>query len=321
MEGKQQLWRSGVAPIVAAVALSFGVAAVVDVANADRGEPKKKAARKSAAKKTPDIPAFAVVIRRPGTAVVVRDLRTGEDIGLPVAAPPGRVFHQVATEGGGAYVLSAYGRGQITFHRMTVKQDGRPAELTELSGLTVRGVSDRRSDLAVSADGRRLAYLSHGRGESRIDVLTVGSTERRRWTTRSPRRISSLSWAGDQLAFVWNSRQLRSLNVTAAPGGLKASRTVLRLPRGGAFAMLSAKGDAALVGVRANRSLSLEEFSTATGQRTKVLWTYRSLRATGLTQDHTGRYPLAVGPGGLEFPDPATGARQLPAPGVADAAW
>jgi len=325
--------RSGTGPVLLAVAFALVVAVGVDVIN-DRqdAKPAKKATAQKAAETSGKVaPRFLVAVRRSGDAAVVRDVQTGEEVGVGVAAPQGQRWHQVASAGDGSYILSAYASGRITFHRLTLTSKGAPQELTQLPGLLVQGVSTARSDMAVSADGKQIAYLAYAPGTSRIEVVSTDGARRKQWTTRLPGRISSLSWAGDTLSFVWTTtrgtavrRQVRTLDTTAAGGDLRASKPVLVLPAGGTAAVLSRDGRAVVAGVRSPAALTLQEFSVATGKPTKVVWTRKADRAGEISalsrHPESGRL-LAAGTRELVYPGPDEEVRGLPAAGYTDVAW
>lgn len=326
-------WREGIGQVLAAVVLALAVAVVVDLANGRQQEPSKHAARAAARKtqaaKRETGPRHVVAVRRSGAAVVVRDLLTGHDVGVSVSAPQGRRFHQVAAAGNGSYIVSGYAAGRVTFNRLVLDSAGRPQDLAPIAGLELRGVSTTRSDLAVSADGGRIAYVTYRGGKGRVDVVTVGTRQRRGWTTRSSGTISSLSWAGDTLSFVWSpaagkGRQVRTLNTTGAGGDLRVSRVVLRLPAGSASAVLSGDGSTIAAGVRDRSEVSVEVFSATTGRRTEVLWASKadgSGELTRLARDSGGGQLLATGTEGRLFVGSPRGVHELPAADLGDLAW
>ncbi|WP_146087337.1 hypothetical protein [Thermomonospora echinospora] len=322
-----------------AVAFAVLVAGAVDFVNdrqsggSDGKKPAEKVAKTVGNDKEAAPPRHVVAIRRAGEAVSIRDARTGANVGVDAAAPQGQRWHQVASAGNGSYVLSAYSPGRITFYRLTLSEDGAPRKLAQIPGLAVRGASSAaRSDMAVSEDGKRIAYVAYGAGGvGRIEIASAKAADRRQWAASSPGRVSSLSWAGDTLSFVWTTvrgtavrRQVRTLDTTAAGADLRVSKPVLMLPEGGTAAVLNGDGTTIVAGVRAASGLSLQEFSAATGRRTKVLWTReagRSGELSGLTRHSEGGHVLAAGTEELVYAVPGKGVRGVPAEGYADVAW
>ncbi|WP_116023434.1 hypothetical protein [Thermomonospora umbrina] len=272
--------KEGVIPVIAAVAGALVVAGVVDAIGSRQGDTEEKTAEPVAeATQKERRSKFVAAVRGTGDALVVRDIETGEDIGVDVGAPRGRRFHQVATAGDGSYVVSAYGEGQISFHDLVLSKDGLPKDLTQIPGVTLRGVSNGGSDMAVNVDGHRIAYVTYGGGTSQIEIASARPADRRKWTTASKGRISSLSWAGDILSFVWTTtrngaerRQVRTLNATAPNGSLGASRPLLTLPEGAFAAVLSKNGGTIVAGVRGPAALTFHEFSARDGRPVQSLW-------------------------------------------------
>ncbi|POM26638.1 hypothetical protein BTM25_10410 [Actinomadura rubteroloni] len=321
-------WR-GLIPLSAAALAAFAVAGGLDAVDRHQkaGARERSAAAASAhervqlKKKRAAEPKYVVGVRRTGSALVVRDARTGRDVGLPVAAPSGATFQRVASAGEGTYVVASATRRAVTFSRLKLDSKGRPRALTEIAGTSVPGRSTPWSDLAVSADGRRIAYVTYTGKAGRVDV--VSSTERKTWTTRSAARISSLSFAGDTLAFVWNPvaapsrHQVRTLDTAAAPGDLRTSRPVLLLPPGGGPALLSRDGATIVAGIVGGASTTLRAYSVQTGKPTEDLWKQKA-EVAALAPDPTGGHLLAATSDGTLY-----GARELPVRGadLTDVAW
>src|SRR4051812_32099673 len=69
-------------------------------------------------------PRFVVAVRSPGTAVVVRDLRTGKIVDETMPPPQGRRYHQVASAPDGTYIVSSFGGQRVGFHRLRLAADG-----------------------------------------------------------------------------------------------------------------------------------------------------------------------------------------------------
>ncbi|MWA02199.1 hypothetical protein F8568_017820 [Actinomadura sp. LD22] len=325
----REVWRAALPVGVAAAAALFAGGSVDLVHRHQREANKKHDAEAAAADTTPAAPRAVVGVTRAGTALTVRDARTGNALGLPVAAPGGRRFHQVAGDGD-AYVVASSGAGKITFQRLELAADGRPESLTEIPAATISGTAAPWSDLAVSADGDRIAYVTYKGVRARIDVVSARTGTRKTWTTGHSARVSSLSWAGDTLAFVWSPvrraggtytevrHELRTLDTGGAAGDLKASKAVTSLPKGTTSAVLTPDGKTVAAGVVAHSAASVQAYSAATGAPAKAVWKQRLKgRITGLDTGEKGKL-LITGSDGRLY---AEGAGTLPGTDLADAAW
>ncbi|TDB89992.1 hypothetical protein E1264_06555 [Actinomadura sp. KC216] len=329
MDGRRENppWR-GLIPVAVAAAMALFVAGGMDIVHRQQRAPEKEHEAAPAAESKKTMPRFVVGVAASGTALIVRDVRSGKDIGLPVAAPQGRRFHRVAALKDGSYVVASYADRAVTFHRLTLQDDGRPEDLTDIPKATVPGVSTSWSDLAVSPDGDRIAYVTYQRARGRVDVVTAGTGAHRVWTTKLPARVSSLSWSGAALSFVWSpvartaggdvvesKHQLRTLNTDGATGDLKLSKAVLTLPEGSTTAILSPDGKTVFAGIVKGSQMSVQALSVA-GEPAKLLWNQTVKdELTSLDTAHTGRALLATA-GDLYTADAA-----VPGQDLADAAW
>lgn len=315
-------WK-GAVPVGVAAALTLFVAGGLDAVHRHQraGEDKHEAKPASDAEKTG--PRFVVGVASNGTALLVRDLHTGAAVGLPVAPPQGRRFHRVASAKDGSYVVASYGAHRVTFHRLTLGEDGRPEELQDIPKAAVPGASTAWSDLAVSPDGDRIAYVTYKGARSRVDVLSTATGAHKAWTTKIPARVGSLSWSGNMLSFVWSpvqdgaaKHQLRVLDTRLPLGDLKVSKAVMPLPKGSTAAILSRDGKSVIAGAVRNSQMTLQVYTPA-GKPAKVLWQQRVRGAlTALTPDHTGKALMAAA-GDLY----TKGAPAVPGQDLADAAW
>ncbi|WP_433330126.1 hypothetical protein [Spirillospora sp. CA-294931] len=312
-------------PIGVALVAALGIGGGLDLVHAYQrsDDDKKPAAAKAAVKKNRAEPRYVVGVRLNGTALVVRDVRTGRDVGLPVAAPAGRRFQQVAASGG-TYVVASSDTRQVTFQRLRLDKNGQPKDLTPIPNVTVPGTSTAWSDLAVGPKGDRIAYVTYRGKGSRVDVISSSTSERKVWTARMPARISGLSWAGDSLAFVWSplrtkSRQIRVLDTRASSGDLKISRPVFKLPPGTGPAVMSRDGRTIVAGVARGSQISLQAYSLDTGRPTRVLWAKRAGGALArLDHDTTGGHLLASASDGNLY---AAGVQPVPAEDLRDVTW
>ena len=354
-----------VVPLGLAVVVALGVGGGVDlVHHVQRPDPKPQSVSrpvkpgkgdKGAGGQKGTEPRYVVGVRRTGAALVVRDLHTGDDVGLPVAAPQGQRFQRVASEGDGSYVVAAAapaprsgvgtasasgsGAGKVTFQRLTLEEDGHPKDLEAIPRVSVPGASTEWSDLAVGSDGDKIAYVTYSGTHSRMSVVSVETGARKTWTTRAPARISSLSWAGDTLSFVWNplrtvagkrverTHQVRTLDTTGAGGDLKVSTPVLKLPKGSQAAVLSPDGMTVVTTVTDGAQVAVQAYSVTTGKPTEVLWEQKAETLVAhhegpevarLDPDPTGDHYLATGGDGRLF---SQNVGAVPAADLTDAAW
>ena len=321
----------GLVPVGVAAAVAIAIGAGVDVVHRHQKSGEKERSARPAAEQDRTAPRHVVAIREPGNALVVRDVRTGNDVGLAVASPAGQRFQRVAAAGDGTFVVAAAGAGKVTFQRLRLGEDGGPAELTPLPKAVVTGTSTAWSDLAVAPDGDRIAYVTYRPGGlGRLEVVSASTGERKTWTTTTPARVSSLSWAGSTLGFVWSPtrrvggrivHQVRTIDTASAPSGdLKTSKAVLKLPDGsGGAAVLGKDGRTVVAGVAKDAQLTVQSFAAGTGGPGGVLWRQKAAgQAKSVTADHAGEHFLVLAGDGRLLID---GAAPLPAEDVLDAAW
>ncbi|MFB4320099.1 hypothetical protein [Actinomadura sp. 21ATH] len=325
----------GLVPIGVASCAALVIGGGVDLVHQHQASGKKERAAKPAAEQDETGPRHVVGVRDQGAALVVRDVRTGHDVGLPIAAPRGQRFQRVAVAGERSFVVATKAGAQVTFQKLRLSEDGEPQKLTGLPNATVGGASTAStawSDLAVEPATDRIAYVTYRRGGgSRVDVVSADGTGRKAWTSKAPARIGNLSWAGSTLSFVYTPvkkaagrtvHQLRTLDTNAAPGDLRASKAVMRLPKGTAAAVLSRDGRSVLAGAVRNGQLTVQSYdaaTAATGAPAKALWKGRLAGAAPrLDLDHTGEHVLAAGSDG-RLRGPA--GQSVPAEDLLDAAW
>jgi hypothetical protein len=340
-EGSQSalaaVWREWVAPVAVAGVVALAVAGSVELADRGNGTPAKKensARRTMLAAQQKSAPRFVVAVRRPGTAVVVRDLNTGQILDETMPPPQGRRFHQVAAAPDGSYIVSSFGGQRVGFLRLRLAADGHATEFTTLPR-AIPGVSAAWSDMAVNADGDRIGYVTYRGTRARVDVLSLGSGARRSWTTSLKGRVGDLSWAGDTLSYVWAPQrgpggkvaagQVRTLDTTGAVSDLRASRAVLSLPKGSDTAVLSRDGKTIVTGVRDGSGLALAAFSVADGRQTRVLRRFPGVGGLArLVADRTGRHLLTISGDGQVYADSTRDIRTVfgaGGTGLTDFAW
>ncbi|GGS67536.1 hypothetical protein GCM10010176_007830 [Nonomuraea spiralis] len=104
----------------------------------------------------------------------------------------------------------------IRFFLVRLGEDGRPGKPTAVTQTDADDLTIVY-DLALSADGTRLAYSTPliG-GGAKISVLDVATGRRRDWKTMTHSMVSGLSWAPDgrSLAYVLGGRAIALLDLT-----------------------------------------------------------------------------------------------------------
>ncbi|XRQ06574.1 hypothetical protein ACN3XK_60230 [Actinomadura welshii] len=318
-------WK-GLVPICVAAAAAVFVGAGVDVVRSHQRAAKEERKAETAADSAETRPRFIVGVTESGNALVVRDVETGAGVGLPVAAPEDRRFHRVAAVKDGSYIVASYADRKVTFQRLRLGKEGRPKELQDIPDLSVPGVSTKWSDLAVTPDGDRIAYVTYKGARSRVDVVSTATGDRQVWTTKSTGRVGSLSWSGAKLSFVWSpvrsvdgklketKHEVRTLDTGGATGDLRLSKAVMDLPKGSTTAVRVDLG--IVVGTVKDSQLALQLY-TLEGRPGEVLW--RQTVNSDLTD-------LDAAPGGKIFLATAgdlypEGARSVSGDDLADATW
>ncbi|MCP2342919.1 hypothetical protein [Actinomadura rupiterrae] len=331
-------WRNAV-PIGVAVVAALAIGAGVDTVHRHPWSHKSAPTVAKPASTTTEKggkPRFVVGVRRDGDALVVRDVRNGHDVGLPVAAPAGRRFQRIAAGPSDSYIVASYASRKIMFHRFVLGKDGEPSALTDIPRATVPGVSTTSSDMAVTPDGASIAYVTYrSGGAGSVDVVSTRTGTRKTWTAKSPARISSLSWAGDTLSFLWSPQpragargelvaavppQFRMLNTAGPAGDLKLSKPVLKLPAGTEAAVLSPDGRTVVAGLESSSHVAIQQYSTETGRPGRVLWTQKGRPGVRrLDADSSGGHLLLSGDDGrLYGPEERT---PVLADDLSDVAW
>jgi hypothetical protein len=217
---------------------------------------------------------------------VVTDAVTGKVLGTVHPPAGGMRFVSAAAAGDDrTFILAAEGASPATrFYELRLGPGGEPRPLALLPVPAV-AFGD---ELAVSADGLRLAIATGTAGNGHIEVVSLPTGTVRVWESSDRGSATSLSWAGDRwLAFDWSdasraaqlARQRSGLRLldTAAPGtDLMSSRLVVsQAARFGSFGGLTSplitpdgsKVFATMVsGVPVNPMAEVVEFSARTGQ-------------------------------------------------------
>ena len=311
-------WKSLI-PLGAAAAAALVIGGGVDVVHRHQHAADEEHEAKPAARAEQTDPRFVVGVTDAGTALLVRDVHTGADVGLPIAPPQGSRFHRVAAAKDGSFVVASYGAGKVAFQRLHLGDDGRPQDLKDIPKAVVPGASTVWSDIALHGD--RLAYVTYKGKRGRVDVLSLSDGTRKTWTTKAPGRVASLSWSGAKLSFVWSpvgsaKHQLRSIDTNGNGGNLNLSKAVMTLPKGSTNAVLAHDGTSVIAGVLAKSQLTVQTF-TLNGRPAKVLWRQRVAGPlTDLDTAHGGTTVLATA-GDLY----TNGVPAIPGKDLVDATW
>ncbi|MBB6550244.1 WD40 repeat domain-containing protein [Nonomuraea rubra] len=183
----------------------------------------------------------------------VHDAATGAFL-ANIPLPPGLdgTSHRLAAaRDNRTFALAGRTGGQaepgLRFFLVRLGEDGRPGEPVPVTQTDPDDLS-QLYDLALSADGTRLAYATPliG-GGAKISVLDVATGRRRDWKTATYSMVGGLSWAPDgrSLACVLNGRTLAVLDLSrpdaAAPrivrnaAGAVPFESVTHTPDGGAL--------------------------------------------------------------------------------------
>jgi hypothetical protein len=209
-------------------------------AQASRGVPASATA--------PGVPRFYVTVDVPPVGgvdyIVVRDTATGKVTGR-INPPGGTVFAGLATPTGGRTFITTIdpdtGCSPVQLYQFRLDQRGMPGPLEPLHIALPGGVPQGEGDLAITPDGRTIAYESGGCtavGESEVGVINLATRQTRVWgiTVNArdpvPTQIVGLSLSADGrwLSYTifpmgarlpWGGRILR----TTSPAGSLAARS------------------------------------------------------------------------------------------------
>jgi hypothetical protein len=212
----------------------------------------------------------------PQTALV-EDAFTGKLLAT-VPAPGGSSFYRVMAAGDDRtfFLLTQPSEPWGALYELRLSASGAPRTLTRVLARIPT------SEMAISPDATRLAYVMPGGG---IDVISLATGASRTWTTPGGTAVG-LSWAGDSvLAFEWASDRdgvpqpdLHLLNTTAPGQNLLSSGRVISLAEHSSFgdfdsidgATITTDGSkvfaTAGIGGEQNPEAAVVEFSASTGQ-------------------------------------------------------
>ncbi|WP_141581721.1 hypothetical protein [Actinomadura sp. WMMA1423] len=271
-------WVVPVCAVLAVLVLAAGIVGVRKMMEPDRR-----------LQKVPTMPRFYFASYLAGggdpSRVEVRDSRTGRLLDAK-PAPKGTNFLNLAAAGDGRtlYVLKRTRAVCATrVEKMSVSEAGAIVRSSEVVGSAVSGEPPGQGSLAVTPDGRGLAYsvvscadppVTRIASDARIAILDAVSGNRREWREPSAALADQLSWAGrgDRLFFVRSRykgpektvQELRSLPMggDGAPSAAAPPIRTLISPR--AFEGVAAAADGRRVFVIEGSVLSISAESGET---------------------------------------------------------
>jgi hypothetical protein len=172
-------------------------------------------------------PRFYVTVSiAPGGAdsLVVRDTATGKIVSR-LDPPSGTVFKTVAAPAGDrTFVTPVASSSGCTsqLYQFQLSSQGQPGPLVPLH-ITVPGNYSEFGDLAVTPDGRTIAYATYlcGRGVGEVGVIKLATGHVTVWTTSGPLLPAGLSLSADGSLLAYDMLPgARILNTSAPPGPL-----------------------------------------------------------------------------------------------------
>jgi hypothetical protein len=172
-------------------------------ANASRGVPASAPA--------PDVPPFYVTVYVPPVGgvdyVVVRDTATGKITGR-INPPGSAVFAGLAATGGDRTFITAIdpdtGCSPVQLYQFRLTHRGVPGPLEPLHITLPGGIPQGEGDLAITPDGRAIAYDSGGCtavGEGQVGLISLATRQVRVWAVPGgnpiPAQIMDMSLSAD----------------------------------------------------------------------------------------------------------------------------
>ncbi|MES9535957.1 hypothetical protein [Actinomadura sp. NPDC000600] len=253
-------WVVPVCAVLAVLALAAGIVGVRKMMEPDRR-----------LQKVPTMPRFYFASYLAGggdpSRVEVRESRTGRLLDAN-AAPKGTNFLDLAAAGDGRTLFAfakRRGRGPCvsTIRRLSLNDRGKIVENRVMPGPAIAGAPVGSGSLAVSADGRRLAYSvescapkpkPEGAGVgARVGILDAATGARKEWRESDDAADQRLAWSGlgDRLFFVrlrytgvgTAIQELRSLQAGGEGGRVTSGRLLRRIPSPRAFDGVAVSGD------------------------------------------------------------------------------
>ena len=200
----------------------------------------------------PGVPRFYVTAYVPPVGgvdyIVVRDTTTGKVTGR-INPPGGTVFAGLAATAGNRTFITAIdpdtGCSPVQLYQFRLNHRGVPGPLQPLHVTLPGGVPQGEGDLAITPDGRTIAFETRGctaLGESEVGVINLATRQARVWTIPGGNLVASqiinVSLSADGSLLGYATFGGTSVLPTSAPAGslAKYSRLVSRTVIWGAVA-------------------------------------------------------------------------------------
>lgn len=217
-------------PLTAAAAVTAVALSVSLVAPLLRGNGHPGASR-GVVTSAPGAPRFYVTVWIAPNAtdsLVVRDTATGKVVGR-LDPPRGAVFKAIAASAGDrTFVTAVMGASACTsqLYRFQLNRQGQPGPLVPLH-ITVSGNYSEIGDLAVTPDGRTIAYATYlcGRGVGEAGVINLATGHVRVWSTSGFLQPAGLSLSADGSLLAYDTLPGARILNTNAPAGPLAERS------------------------------------------------------------------------------------------------
>jgi WD40-like Beta Propeller Repeat len=180
----------------------------------------------------PGVPPFYVTVNDTSNpnkiiyALFVRSAATGANL-VAMGTPPGFAQFEAiaATAGDHTFVVAARPDGATScsdqLYQFRLGRDGQPGPLVPLH-ITVPGRFSENGDLAITPDGRTLAYASYlcGKSEGEVGVIDLATRHVSVWATSAASPSpSGLSLSDDGRWLAYDTMPGARLLNTSAPGG------------------------------------------------------------------------------------------------------
>jgi hypothetical protein len=202
-------------------------------ANASQGVPASTPA--------PGMPRFYVTVYVPPVGgvddIVVRDTATGQVTGR-INPPRGTVFAGLAATAGDRTFITTIdpdtGCSPVQLYQFQLNQRGEPGPLAPLHIALPGSITQGQSDLAITPDGRTIAYMSSGctaSGESEVGVINLATRAVRVWANGGTQLVLAdvesltLSADGSLLGYAIFPEGVARVLDTSAPAGSLAERS------------------------------------------------------------------------------------------------
>jgi hypothetical protein len=222
------------------------------------------------------------------TSLIVRDTASGKVVGR-LDPPRGEGFRSLAAPAGDSTFVTPVGSNSgctSQLYQFTLNRQGQPGPLVPLH-ITVPGNYSEFGDLAVTPDGRTIAYATYlcGRGGGEVGVINLATRHVRVWSTSDPMQPAGLSLSADGSLLAYDTLPGARILNTSAPAGPLQERSRI-VSRTAGWAALTADG----------ASLYLCTTSTSSPAATRGTVTY------GTYSIETGHQQVIASWPGLPYP-------------------